>query len=72
MKVEAVINSMTPAERRNRHLLNGSRRKRIAIGSGTQVSDVNRVVKQYVEMKKMLKMFKGGKGLRMPNIAGFR
>ena len=72
VKVEAVINSMTPAERRNRHLLNGSRRKRIAIGSGTQVSDVNRVVKQYVEMKKMLKMFKGGKGLRMPNIAGFR
>ncbi|MDA8089741.1 MAG: signal recognition particle protein [Nitrospiraceae bacterium] len=72
VKVEAVINSMTPAERRNHHLLNGSRRKRIAIGSGTNVSDVNRVVKQYVEMKKMLKMFKGGKGLRIPNIAGFR
>ncbi len=71
VKVEAVINSMTPAERRNHHLLNGSRRKRIAIGSGTNVSDVNRVVKQYIEMKKMLKMFKGGKGFRMPKIAGF-
>ncbi len=71
VKIEAVINSMTPSERRNHHLLNGSRRRRIAIGSGTNVSDVNRVVKQYVEMKKMLKMFKGGKGFRLPKIAGF-
>ncbi|MDA8087475.1 MAG: signal recognition particle protein [Nitrospiraceae bacterium] len=71
VKVEAIINSMTKAERRNHNLLNGSRRRRIAIGSGTSVSDVNRVVKQYVEMKKMLRMFKGGK-FRMPGVPNFR
>lgn len=64
VRVEAVINSMTRAERSNHNILNGSRRKRIADGSGTSVADVNRVIKQYVEMKKMLKMFKGGKGFR--------
>ncbi len=46
---------MTPAERRNHQVLNGSRRKRIARGSGTKVEDVNRLLKQFVEMKKMLK-----------------
>jgi signal recognition particle subunit SRP54 len=61
VKVEAIINSMTPLERRNHNVLNGSRRKRIAYGSGTTVADVNRVVKQYLEMRKMLKMFKKGK-----------
>jgi signal recognition particle subunit SRP54 len=67
-KIEAIINSMTGEERRNHAVINGSRRRRIALGSGTTVTDVNRVVKQYVEMKKMLKMFKGKKGLRMPKI----
>ena len=52
VKVEAVINSMTLAERRNHNLLNGSRRKRIALGSGTTAADVNKVVKQYVELKR--------------------
>ncbi|TAL22254.1 MAG: signal recognition particle protein [Nitrospirae bacterium] len=66
VKTEAVINSMTSAERKNHNLLNGSRRKRIAMGSGTTAADVNRVVKQYVELKKMLKMFKGKKGIRLP------
>ncbi len=61
VKVEAVINSMTPAERANHNLLNGSRRRRIALGSGTSPQDVNRVVKQYVQMKKMLKMVKKGR-----------
>jgi len=70
VKVEAVINSMTPRERRNHNLLNGSRRKRIAMGSGTTVADVNRVIKQYVEMKKMLKMFKKGKG-KLPRVLPF-
>lgn len=70
VKVEAVINSMTPAERRNHNLLNGSRRKRIALGSGTTVADVNRVIKQYMEMRKMLKMFKKGKG-KMPRLMPF-
>jgi signal recognition particle subunit SRP54 len=66
VKVEAIINSMTMDERSNHHILNGSRRRRIAAGSGTTVTDVNRVIKQYVEMKKMLKMFKGKKGMRIP------
>lgn len=66
VKIEAIIGSMTPAERRNHNLINGSRRRRIATGSGTTATDVNRVIKQYVEMKKMLKMFKGKKGLRLP------
>jgi len=71
VRTEAIINSMTPAERRNHNLLNGSRRKRIAIGSGTTAADVNRVVKQYVELKKMLKMFKGGKGFKPPKFLPF-
>lgn len=66
VRIEAIINSMTAAERRNHNLINGSRRRRIAGGSGTTVTDVNRVLKQYVEMKKMLKMFKGKKGFRIP------
>lgn len=66
VKVEAVINSMTPKERRNSAILNGSRRKRIATGSGTSTADVNKVIKQYKEMKKMMKMFKKGKMPQMP------
>lgn len=69
VKIEAIIGSMTPEERRNHNVMNASRRKRIAIGSGTTVTDVNRLVKQYLEMKKMMKMFKGGggkKGFRLP------
>ncbi|MBI4691532.1 MAG: signal recognition particle protein [Nitrospirae bacterium] len=71
VKIEAIINSMTSAEKRNHNLLNGSRRRRIATGSGTTVTDVNRVVKQYVELKKMLKMFKGGKGMKLPKFLPF-
>jgi signal recognition particle subunit SRP54 len=67
VKIEAIINSMTPEERRNPNILNGSRRRRIAIGSGTSVADINRLIKQYLEMKKMLKVFKGGKkGFKLP------
>jgi signal recognition particle subunit SRP54 len=69
VRIEAIINSMTKEERKNHNIINGSRRKRIAIGSGTTVTDVNRLVKQYLEMKKMMKMFKGGagkKGFRLP------
>ncbi len=71
IKIEAIINSMTKKERENYNIINGSRRKRIAIGSGTTVTDVNRLIKQYLEMKKMMKMFKGGmgkKGFRLPKI----
>lgn len=63
-RVEAIINSMTAGERRNHAILNGSRRKRIARGSGTNVEDVNRVLKQFVEMRKMLKAMTGMTGGR--------
>jgi len=57
--VEAIINSMTAKERRNHGLINGSRRKRIARGSGTSVEEVNRLLKQFVQMRKMLKTVGG-------------
>ncbi len=58
-RTEAIIRSMTPAERENPQIINGSRRTRIASGSGTQVQDVNRLVKQFAEMQKMMKQFGG-------------
>jgi signal recognition particle subunit SRP54 len=61
-RVEGIINSMTPGERRNHALINGSRRKRVARGSGTSVEDVNRVLRQFVEMRKMLKTMGGAGG----------
>ena len=63
--VEAIIQSMTPHERKNPMLLNGSRRKRIANGSGTSIQDVNKLVKQFDEMRKMMKMMSGSKGNKM-------
>jgi signal recognition particle subunit SRP54 len=65
---EAIINSMTPEERRNYTIINASRRRRIAKGSGTSVQEVNKLLKNYAQMRKMLqKMSKGGKGgLRLP------
>jgi signal recognition particle subunit SRP54 len=62
-RVEAIINSMTPKERRNHQLINGSRRKRIAKGSGASVEEVNRLLKQFIQMKKMLKQLGGMAGL---------
>jgi len=59
----AMIDSMTPRERRNPGLIDGSRRRRIARGAGVQVQDVNRLMKQFLEMQKMMKQFKGS-GLR--------
>jgi signal recognition particle subunit SRP54 len=58
-RVQAIISSMTKEERANHQLINGSRRKRIARGSGTSVEEVNRVLKQFVEMRKMLKTMSG-------------
>ena len=55
VRVEAIINSMTREERRNPRILNGSRRKRIALGSGTRVQDVNALMRQFEQMKKMMK-----------------
>jgi signal recognition particle subunit SRP54 len=61
--IEAIIHSMTPEERSNPNLLNGSRRKRIAFGSGTTIQEVNRLIKQFGETRKMMKMMSGGKNL---------
>jgi signal recognition particle subunit SRP54 len=68
IRVEAIINSMTPEERRKHTIINASRRKRIANGSGTSVQEVNKLLKNYGQMKKMLqKLGKGGKGgIRLP------
>jgi signal recognition particle subunit SRP54 len=62
-RVEAIIGSMTPEERRKQHIINGSRRKRIAKGSGTSVEEVNRLLKQFVQMQKMMKQLGGMAGL---------
>jgi len=70
---EAIIRSMTPKERRNPKLINGSRRKRIAAGSGTTVPEVNRLLKQFTQMSKMMKKMgkMGGKGMpQMPAMGG--
>jgi len=61
--IEAIIHSMTPDERSNPTILNGSRRKRIAFGSGTSIQEVNRLIKQFGETRKMMKMMSGGKNL---------
>jgi len=74
-RVEAIISSMTPHERRNDQIINGSRRKRIAAGSGTSVEEVNRLLKQFTEMRRVMKMIgQGGIGAmrgmkNMPKLA---
>jgi signal recognition particle subunit SRP54 len=66
-RVEAIIDSMTPGERLRPEILNGARRKRIAGGSGTTVAEVNRLLKQFAEMHKMMRqLMKAGKGGRLP------
>src|SRR6185436_2235613 len=68
-RVEAIIWSMTAAERRDPAIINGSRRKRIARGSGTSVEEVNRLLKQFTEMKRVLQMVgQGG----MPSMKGMK
>jgi signal recognition particle subunit SRP54 len=72
-RVEAIIRSMTPRERRDPSILNASRRRRIAVGSGTELTDVNRLVKQHAEMQKMMKQFSGAGGRRAAmNVLGRR
>jgi signal recognition particle subunit SRP54 len=72
VRTEAIIDSMTPKERRNHQIINGSRRKRIAKGSGTSVQEVNQLLKQYVQAQKMMKTMKSSlfgkrmKGMKMP------
>ena len=60
-KLEAIVYSMTPRERRNPEMLNGSRRRRIAKGSGTMPQDVNQLLNQFRQMQKMMKQMSGGK-----------
>ncbi len=67
--IEAIIYSMTPAERENPNLLNGSRRKRIAMGSGTSIVEVNRLVKQFEETAKMMRMMTTGGGKKIMRMA---
>jgi signal recognition particle subunit SRP54 len=78
-RVVAIIDSMTPKERRNHMIINGSRRRRIAKGSGTSVQDVNNLLKQYAQARKMMKSFTGQAGflgkklakMKLPGLPGF-
>jgi signal recognition particle subunit SRP54 len=75
--IEAIIHSMTPAEREEPEILNGSRKKRIAKGSGTSVQEVNRLIKQFDDTRKMMKMMGNKKNMmnlmnQMKNIPGMR
>jgi signal recognition particle subunit SRP54 len=65
MRIESIISSMTPYEREHPEVLNGSRRKRIAGGSGSDIQEVNRLIKQFDDMRKMMKMFQGGNAQKM-------
>ena len=73
-KTEAIIQSMTVEERRKPKIINSSRKKRIAKGSATKVHDINKMLKQFEQMKGMMKMFSGGKGMpQMPKMGkGFK
>jgi signal recognition particle subunit SRP54 len=78
-RVVSIIDSMTPKERRNHMIINGSRRRRIAKGSGTSVQDVNNLLKQYAQARKMMRSFTGQAGMlgkklskmKLPGIPGF-
>ena len=73
-RFDAIIGSMTPGERHNPEVINGSRRQRIARGSGTNVQDVNRLLKQYAQLRKVMRQFKGMEGKLprgMKNLPGF-
>ena len=62
-RTEAIVNSMTPAERDNHLIISASRRRRIAMGSGSTINDVNKLLKQYAEMKQMMSRMMEGQGL---------
>src|SRR5437667_10985327 len=74
VRIAAIVNSMTPRERRNHQIINGQRRKRIAKGSGTSVQQVNQLLKQYVQTRKMMKGMKNSflrrrmKGMKLPEM----
>jgi signal recognition particle subunit SRP54 len=64
IRMEAMINSMTPAERKRPEIIKGSRKRRIAAGSGTQIQDVNKLLKQFTQMQKMMKKMSGKGGMQ--------
>ena len=76
-RIVAIVDSMTPGERDNHMIINGSRRRRIAMGSGTTVQDVNQLLKQYTQARKMMKTFSGGLmgkkmgKFKLPGMGGF-
>ena len=69
LAIEAIINSMTPKERQNPDIINQSRRRRIAAGSGTKLDDVNRLMKQFDQTRKMMKMVSGMGSSKMAQMA---
>jgi signal recognition particle subunit SRP54 len=69
-KIEAIISSMTPQERRNPRIINASRKRRIARGSGTQVQDVNALLSQFRQMKRLMKQLTGSKGKGLLRMMG--
>ena len=71
-RLEAIINSMTMRERVNPDILNGSRKRRITEGSGTQIQDLNRLLKQHKQMQKLMKKIKGGNMANMMRGRGGR
>ena len=64
VRMEAIINSMTPGERERPDIIKGSRKRRIAAGSGTQIQDVNKMLKQFAQMQKMMKKMSGKGGMQ--------
>ena len=64
-RMQAMVYSMTPKERQYPKIISGSRKKRIAAGSGTSIQEINKMLKQFTQMQKMMKKMKGGKGKRM-------
>jgi signal recognition particle subunit SRP54 len=69
-RIEALIHSMTVAERRDPDILNGSRKRRVARGSGTTVQDVNQLIRQFREMRKMMKQINSGQGKGLLRMLG--
>ena len=70
VQIEAIINSMTPKERVKHNIINASRKRRIAQGSGTRVNDINKLLKQFVQMQKMMKKVSRGGGLNLGSLMG--
>jgi signal recognition particle subunit SRP54 len=71
-RIEAIIQSMTPKERHSPKIIKASRKRRIAVGSGTKVQEVNQLLRQFKEMQRMMKQLRRGRGRNFANILGGR